>query len=65
MPPKKVEDHFEVEGVCFQPSGKVINSVRVEGSDKIFIKIPAAGWKSNAERDDKIRGTALRKASTS
>eukprot|EP00966_Prymnesium_polylepis_P078062 1809767-Prymnesium_polylepis.1 len=64
MPPKKVEDHFEVDGVCFQPSGKVINFVRVEGSDKIVIKIPAAGWKSNAERDGTTR-SVVRKASTS
>ena len=57
MPPKQVEAQFSVDGVQFQPNGKVINSVRVQGSKGIVIKVPAAGWKSDAERDAKIRST--------
>ena len=57
MPPKKIEAQFEVDGVQFQPKGNVINSVRVGGSKGIVIKVPAAGWKSDAERDAKIRST--------
>jgi len=51
------EEKFAVDEVLFQPSGKMINSVRVDGSKGIVIKVPVAGWQSVAERDAKIRST--------
>ena len=56
MAPKKRDAPFPVDGVQFQRSGNVINSVRGQGSRDIMIKVPAAGW-TEAQRNAKIRST--------
>ena len=53
MPPKKMEEKFAVDEVLFQPSGKMINSVRVDGSKGIVIKVRGSAESFNPQLNPK------------